>query len=154
MPGWALRSPSLGLPPACTDHSRMVSHAPQRAFGRNHAHLEPHPAPRALNGTTPIGNHAAQNGRTAQRACVLRPAQRAIRTTRLRTTPAQRAPARRSWHDGRSGSAICHSTIKKGMPPTLPGRPTAWHSVAARALGAASQKAPISRAQRSTAMPC
>jgi len=32
-------------------------------------------------------------------------------------------------------------------------RPTVWHSVAASALGDGSQKATISRAQRSTAMP-
>ena len=39
--------------------------------------------------------------------------QRAFRTTGARTTSAQRAPARRSWHNGRSGSAIWLITSKK-----------------------------------------
>src|SRR6266508_1970367 len=40
------------------------------------------------------------------------------------------------------------------LPPSEGAGPTVWHSVAASALGVTSQKPTISRAKRSTAMPC
>jgi hypothetical protein len=121
--------------------------------------LEPHasgitPAQRTSHGIThrwnhtlhnghrsesrPAYDHAAHNGRTAQRAFVphpaprairttgLRttPAQRAISTTGLRTTPAQRAPARRRWYNAPSGRPIRCIQNEKGMTITFPGRRT------------------------------
>ncbi len=68
----ALRSPSLGLPAACADHTRMVPHLHDgRSVGITPS-TESRPPPRASIGTTPIGNHAAQNGRPAPRAFVPR----------------------------------------------------------------------------------
>jgi hypothetical protein len=90
-------------------------HGPPHQYGitlsttglaRNHAPLESHPAERAFIGTTPIGNHAVQNEPSARRALIPRPAQRAFGRTCVRTTLAQRAWARRSWHNGPATSAI------------------------------------------------
>ena len=96
------------------------------------------PAQRARDGTTP----------STPSGC----APRAVRTTRLRTTPAQRALARRDQHDERSYTRPTRGT-KTGLPTTLPSRPTGWHSAAASALGKAFKNPTISRAKRSAAMP-
>jgi len=105
MPCSALRSLALGLPPAWANYTGIVPRPPQRAFGRDHTNLVSREAQRACNGTTRIWDHASQNVVPAPRALVPRrhngrSAQRAIVSH-----PAQRAPARRRWHDRRSGTA-------------------------------------------------
>ena len=92
-------------------------------------------------------DQAAHNGRTAQRAFVPHEAQRAIRTTGLRTTPAQRARARRSQHNVLLGSAIRLIISKRRMAITLPGRRTPCRSVAASALHRTTSKTERSRAR-------
>ena len=70
------------------------------------------------------------NGQSAQRAFVPRLHNGASAQRALVPHPPQRTPARRSRHDGRSRSAICFITSKKGLLVTLPGRRTVCPSVA------------------------
>ena len=130
MPCSALRSFSCGLRVACADHTGTEPHRhDERSVGTtpiwNHAlHNGPHSESR------PAHDQAAHNRRTAQRAFVSHPAQRALSITGVRTTPAQRAPARRSWHNGRLGSAIRLSSMKNGCQPRAPDAER-WSSPAA-----------------------
>ena len=120
MPCSALRSFSCGLRVACADHTGTEPHRhDERSVGTtpiwDHArHNGPHSESR------PAHDQAAHNGRTAQRAFVSHPAQRALSITGVRTTPAQRAPARRRGHNGRLGSAIRLSSMKNGCQPRAP----------------------------------
>ena len=95
---------------------------------QDHAlHNGPASAPRASGSTFSTTGfphhgrsyHTLHHGQAAPRAFVPHP------------TP--RAPARRSWHHGRSGSAIRRINSKKGVPITRPGRRTVWRSAAASA---------------------
>ena len=70
-----------------------------------------HNGPRS--GITRIWYHLASHVPPAQRALVPHTAQRARSTTSLCTTPAQRAPSRRSQHDEPSGIAIRRIQTKK-----------------------------------------
>ena len=105
-------------------------HAPttpaQNYAGTTSVGLEPHPAQHYAwhNGPytepRPASDHAAQNGQSAQRAFVARrhnghSAQRACAPH-----PAQRAWARRSWHNGPSGRAIHRIVSKKECLPRSP----------------------------------
>jgi len=81
--------------------------------------------------------HPRHHGPSARRACV--------------SPSAQRAPARRERHDGRSGSTIRRIISKKGCEPHSPDAERfAYQLPRARCIGSP-QKRTISRAQRSAA---
>jgi hypothetical protein len=85
------------------------------------AHLKSRSAQPALNRTTPIWDQAAHNGHSARRAFALRPAQRAISTTSLRTTRCTTGLGTpRGRHNGRFRSAICRITSQTGCLPRSP----------------------------------
>jgi len=130
MPCSALRSWSLGLPPAWADHTSIE---PRRHDGRQ---AEPRTSGITRRTTGRNRNHAHLESRCPQRArsttgVHTTPAPRARSTTRLRTTPAPRASARQGRHSGRSGSAICRIISRKGVSITFPGRRTEKFSGAA-----------------------
>jgi len=86
MPCSATRTAVLGCRPhAPTTPARYHAFHNERSIGTTPSIGLP-PPQRALSGTTRIGNHAAQNEPSAQRAFAPHAAQRAIRTTCLRIT--------------------------------------------------------------------